>query len=101
MGGKFIPRIYHINYMYSIVKYMIGSEIFNGNMIWYGFQKYWIYEWGVFWKSQRYVCTQQYGTPPPREEEVPKYIENRWDLHRKTIYIIDSCAMGHLVVVTV
>ena len=65
MGGKFIPGIYHSNY--AIMKYMIGSgfstEIYmNG----YGFQKYWIYEWGVFWKSQRYVCTQKYRKRPPR-----------------------------------
>ena len=64
MGGKFIPGIYHSNY--TVMKYMIGSgfstEIYmNG----YGFQKYWIYEWGVFWKSQRYVCTQKYRKSPP------------------------------------
>ena len=37
------------------IKYMIGSEFTKE--IW--FQKYWIYELGVFWKSQRNVCTQK------------------------------------------
>jgi hypothetical protein len=42
----------------------LGQHFQRKYMNRYGFQRYRIYEWGVFWKSQRNVCTQKYRKRP-------------------------------------
>jgi hypothetical protein len=34
------------------------------------------------------------GGPVPLKQEVPKYLENRWDSHHQTIYILFLCQVA-------